>query len=212
MLGKYQTKYGYKSRFNKRIMSHFPLFEKENAPEGSVAWLEKAEQNFGLIPNVEKVMALSPQLLAGYTFMWDEFETSSFDAQEKQVIYMTANFENDCHYCMPWHTILADSSGLSKDDVNALRGGGRLSNPKHNALSEFTSRMILTRGKVSKMQLQEFFDAGYSDQQALEVVLALAIKLISNYTNSIAGTPLDKEAQHNLWKKPYADIRIDGED
>lgn len=183
-------------------MSHFPLFEKDNAPKDSVEWLEKAEQNFGLIPNVEKVMALSPQLLAGYTFMWDGFNTSSLDEQERQVVYMTANFENECNYCVPWHTILAEQSGLSKYDIEALRGGGKLSNAKQNALSEFTRRMIANRGKVSQMQLQEFFDAGYNDQQALEVILALSVKLISNYTNSIAGTPLDKEASHNRWSKP----------
>ncbi|MEN8196765.1 MAG: hypothetical protein ABFS30_09650, partial [Pseudomonadota bacterium] len=30
----------------------------------------------------------------------------------------------------------------------------------------------------------------------------LAIKLISNYTNSIAGTPLDPEAEELRWEKP----------
>jgi hypothetical protein len=69
------------------------------------------------------------------------------------------------------HTILADQSGISKNDIDQLLGGG----------------------KVSQMQLQEFFDAGYTEKQALEVILALVVKLISNYTNSIAGTPLDKE-------------------
>lgn len=183
-------------------MSHFPLFEKHNAPADAVPWLEKAEANFGMIPNVEKVMALSPQLLAGYTFMWDGFNTSSLDEQERQVVYLTANYENECNYCVPWHSILAEQSGLSQADITALRGGGSLSNAKHNALSEFTRRLIANRGKVSQMQLQAFFDAGYSDQQALEVILALAVKLISNYTNSIAGTPLDAEAQHLRWQKP----------
>lgn len=183
-------------------MSHFPLYEKHNAPADSVDWLVKAEENFGMIPNVEKVMALSPQLLAGYTFMWDAFETTSLDPQERQIVYMTANFENECNYCMPMHTPLAEKSGLSSDDIKALRGGGKLSSPKHNALSEFARRMIASRGKVSQMQLQEFFDAGYTPQQSLEVILALSIKVISNFTNSIAGTPLDKIAEPLRWKKP----------
>lgn len=59
------------------------------------------------------------------------------------------------------------------------------------------------------MQMQAFFDVGYSDQQALEVILALAVKLISNYTNSIAGTPLDKEAMSKVWKKPLVEARTD---
>ena len=61
---------------------------------------------------------------------------------------------------------------------------------------------IANRGKASEADLRMFFDAGYTDAQALEVILGLAIKLISNYTNSIAGTPLDPEAEHLRWEKP----------
>ena len=57
-------------------------------------------------------------------------------------------------------------------------------------------------GRLRKFNYKIFFDIGYTDQQALEVILALSIKLISNYTNSIAGTPLDKEVQHKRWEKP----------
>ena len=59
----------------------------------------------------------------------------------------------------------------------------------------------------SLAELQAFFDAGYSDVQALEVILGLATKLMSNYTNSIAGTPLDKEVEKLRWSKPTIDER-----
>jgi len=39
--------------------------------------------------------------------------------------------------------------------------------------------------------LQAFIDAGYSEQQALQVVLAIAVKTISNYTNHLCDTPVD---------------------
>ena len=188
-------------------MTYFPLLEKDTAPEASVKWLEKAEENFGLIPNVEKIMALSPELLTGYMTMWDGVSTCSLDEQERQIVYLTANYENECNYCVPWHSILAEQSGIKESDIKALCGGGQLSNPKHQVLSTFTSRLILNRGKVSKLQMQEFFDAGYTDQQALEVILGLAVKMISNYTNSIAGTPLDREAEHKRWKKPLIQER-----
>ena len=188
---------------------HFPLFEEDNAPEGSKPWLAKARQNFGMIPNVEKVMALSPQLLAGYTFMWDEFNTSSLNEQERQVVYLTANYENECNYCVPWHSILAEQAGISEQDIDALRSAGTLSNTRYDALATFTRLLIANRGKLSNAQMQAFFDAGYSDQQALEVILALAVKLISNYTNSIAGTPLDKEAAHKRWHKPLVSERVE---
>ncbi len=183
-------------------MSHFPLFEKNTAPAESVEWLEKAEQNFNMIPNVEKVMALTPQLLAAYTFMWDGFNTTTLNEQERQVVYMTANFENECNYCVPWHTLLANKANISQGDVEALRSGAPLSDSKLNALRNFTRTLIANRGKASEAELQVFFKAGYSDKQALEVILGLAIKLISNYTNSIAGTPLDTEVEDLRWHKP----------
>lgn len=52
------------------------------------------------------------------------------------------------------------------------------------------------------MDLRVLFNAGYSDVQVIEVVLGLAIKLISNYMNSIAGTPIDPESENLQWEKP----------
>ena len=180
----------------------FPLLDETTAPEGALDALATTKKNFGMIPNVEKVMALVPQLLCGYAHMWDLFETTTFTPIERQVVYMTANFENECTYCVPWHSVLAKEAGMEPSEVLALRSGAPIADPKLEALRGFTRSLIADRGKVSRADLQVFYDAGYSDVQALEVILGLAIKLISNYTNSIAGTPLDPEVAHLRWEKP----------
>lgn len=181
---------------------NFPLLDETNAPKESLPALATTKENFGMIPNVEKVMALSPQLLSGYAHMWDLFETTTLTSIERQVVYMTANFENECNYCVPWHTILAKKVGMAPSEIEALRSGAPLGEPKLEALRAFTRTLIANRGKASEAELQVFFNAGYSDAQALEVILGLAVKLISNYTNSIAGTPLDPGAEHLRWEKP----------
>ena len=180
----------------------FPLLDETNAPEGALAALATTRKNFGMIPNVEKVMASAPQLLSGYAYMWDAFETTTLSPIERQVVFMTANFENECNYCIPWHTVLAKKAGVAKDDIEALRSGAPLSNSKLDVLRGFTRTLIANRGKASEAELRVFLDAGYTDRQALEVILGLAIKLISNYTNSIAGTPLDAEVEMYRWQKP----------
>ena len=195
---------------NTTLTTKFPLLDETNAPSGSLEWLAKARANFGMIPNVEKVMALTPQLLASYTFMWDQFNTTTLSPMERQVMYMTAHYENECNYCIPWHTILAKQAGMESADVDALRSGASLSDEKLEVLRVFTQTLIANRGKASEAQLQTFFDAGYTDAQALEVILGLAVKLISNYTNSIAGTPLDREAEALRWTKPVIRERQSG--
>ena len=180
----------------------FPLLDETSAPKGALEALAKTKMNFGMIPNVEKVMALAPQLLSGYAYMWDLFGTTTFTPIERQVVFMTANFENECNYCVPWHSMPAKSAGMEKSEIEALRSGAPLAESKLEALRAFTRTLIANRGKAAEAELQVFFNAGYSDAQAPEVILGLAIKLISNYTNSIAGTLLDPEAEHLRWEKP----------
>jgi len=157
----------------------FKVFNEQTAPDASKAHLKAANDAFGLIPNV-----------------------NSLTEQERQVVYQTANFENNCEYCMPWHTILAEQAGLSEEDVEALRNASPLSDTKLEALRIFSRDLVRTQGSVEPSSLQTFFAAGYGEKQALEVVLGLAVKTMSNYTNAIAQTKLDDAAQSKKWKKP----------
>ncbi len=185
----------------------FPLHDETSAPESARNALATTKKNFGMIPNLERVMASAPALLEGYATLWDLFDTTTLTPIERQVVYLTANFENECNYCVPWHSALAKRAGMNKDDINALRSGARMSDNKLEALRSFSRTLITNRGKAAAADLQAFFDAGYSDVQALEVVLGVAVKLMSNYTTSIVGTPLDKQVEHLRWKKPTIEER-----
>jgi len=137
--------------------------------------------------------------------MWDEFEKTTLTPIERQIVYQTCNFENTCNYCVPWHSLLSLKAGMNAHAIDALRNGSRLSDTKHEALRLFTKEVVLQRGKISKGTIEEFINAGYTMQNALEVIMGIAIKTMSNYTNSIAATPLDSEVQQLTWKKPLAD-------
>ncbi|WP_419902175.1 carboxymuconolactone decarboxylase family protein [Kiloniella sp.] len=187
---------------NDAIPTPFPLLDEATAPEKSLPYLAQAKAAFGLIPNVEKVMSQAPSLLAAYMTAWDEFNESSLSDVERQIVYQTANFENNCQYCMPWHTILSEMAGMAAADVEALRQGAALSNPRAEALRVFARDLVRTNGSIAPHTLKAFLTSGYTEQQALEVILGLSVKTMSNFTNAIAQTPLDKEAIHKEWAKP----------
>jgi alkylhydroperoxidase family enzyme len=98
-------------------------------------------------------------------------------------------------------------AGMAADEIAALRQGAALEDAKLEALRRFTRSLILNRGKIAEAELDAFFAVGYSDQQALEVILGIAVKTMSNYTNSIAGTPLDKTVENLRWTKPIISMR-----
>ncbi|NOD94359.1 carboxymuconolactone decarboxylase family protein [Ruegeria sp. HKCCD4884] len=183
-------------------MTSFEVLTPDNAPEDAKPFLDKAKADYGVIPNLQGVMALSPQLLKTHLDCLDEFAKTTLTAAEQQVVYLTVNFENNCEYCVPWHTKLARMAGLTPDAVESQRSGDALPDEKLNALHEFTKSMARTRGSIAPADLKKFLAAGYTPQNALEVVLGIANKVVSNYTAALTEVPLDSAVERFEWRKP----------
>jgi len=60
---------------------------------------------------------------------------------------------------------------------------------------------VRTKGAIASADLNAFLSAGFAEKQALEVVLGVAIKVMSNYTNALAQTPLDDVVEPYRWTK-----------
>ncbi|MGB7414235.1 MAG: carboxymuconolactone decarboxylase family protein, partial [Thermosynechococcaceae cyanobacterium] len=124
----------------------FTIHTVETAPEASKQSLVHAQETFGFVPNLEGILAESPVALQSGMALWNLFEASSFSPIEQQVIYLTANYENGCSYCVAAHSGLAKMIGMPADHIEALRTGQPLSDQKLQALRLFTQRMIEARG------------------------------------------------------------------
>jgi alkylhydroperoxidase family enzyme len=83
----------------------------------------------------------------------------------------------------------------------ALRNDSAMPNEKLQALKDMTLKIVRNRGFVSQEDLEAFYAVGYGEQQILEIILGLAQKTISNYTNHIANTPVDAPFKPFAWKK-----------
>ncbi len=171
----------------------FTYHEIDTAPEESKALMEKSAASFGRVPDMHKILAEAPAAYEAYLTTMELFgKKSTFDATEQQVVFMTMNFENRCHYCIPGHTILMKMQKISDDIIEALREGTPLSDTKLEALRTYTKAIIQTRGRIGEDGLQAFLDAGYTKRQALEVLVGIAAKTISNFTNALANTRLNE--------------------
>jgi len=182
-------------------MNTFTLHDQNSAPDAAKPLLEKSLKDFAMIPNLHAVMAEAPGLLEGYQVLHGLFVNSSFNADEKTVVWQTINVEHACHYCVPAHTGIAKSMKVSDEVSNALRDETPLPTTKLEALRDFTLAMLRQRGKLEAKQMQDFYAAGYTQQNVLEVILGLSQKVMSNYTNHIAQTPIDEAFKQFSWDK-----------
>lgn len=171
----------------------FTLHTMDSAPEAAREQLQHSARAFGWVPNLHRVLAESPVALEAYKFLHDAFQATSFDATELTVVWQTINHDNQCSYCLPAHFMIANMMKVDAAVVTALRENTVLPNEKLEVLRQVTRALLLDRGHLSEGQIRQFREVGYGNQQLLEILVGLAQKTISNYTNHLADTPLDEQ-------------------
>jgi uncharacterized peroxidase-related enzyme len=185
-------------------MTDFTFHTEETAPTNSTPLLTGAKNAFGFLPNLLAGMATSPALLEGYMTLAGVFDKTDLTETERQIILMTNNRLNGCTYCMAAHTTMSQGAGVAADVIESLRTGAAIADSKLEALRHFTARINETRGWVEQTDLDTLFAAGYTQQTVLDVILGTSLKVMSNYTNHVANTPVDDVFQANAWVKPYS--------
>jgi len=185
-------------------MCPIPVINIETSTGDAKRAMENAQQAYGFVPNLTAVMANAPLLAEAYQTLGGLFEKTSFSSDEKQVIYLAISAENGCDYCMAAHSVIADMNQLAAEVTEAIRRGQPIDDPRLEALRSFTQHLVSERGWIGDDVRAAFLAAGYSETQILEVVLGVGMKTLSNYTNHIAGTPLDQAFAHRVWTKPDA--------
>lgn len=182
-------------------MTTLQIHNIETAAAEAKPLLENSQKAYGMIPGLHGVLAGSPQLLQAYQTLHDLFTQTSFNNEELTVVWQTINVEHECHYCVPAHTGIAKMMKVDDSIIDALRNESPLANEKLETLRTMTLSVVRNRGNVSQEDLEAFYAAGYAEQQVLEIILGLSQKVISNYTNHIANTPVDASFTKFAWEK-----------
>ncbi len=170
----------------------FPSLQGDQVPDGSRPLLEKVKKGFGFIPNLFAAFSNSPILLEGYLGLDATYSKATLSPAERQLVLLAASVVNECVYCTAAHSTVA--KGMLKVPaavVAAVRAGQPVADAKLNALVILTCELVVGRGHVATATIQSFLDAGYRSDQIGEVLIGVALKTISNYTNHLSPVELD---------------------
>lgn len=163
--------------------------------------LREARAKLGFVPNMYSVMANAPGLFDTYVHGYERFRAlSGFTPAEQEVVLLGVSRENGCTYCVAAHSFIADRmSGVPEAVTDAIRDGQPIPDARLAALHDFTCAMVAKRGLPEKSDVEAFLAAGYSERQILDIVLAIAVKTLSNYANHLFHTPVDEVFACRAW-------------
>ena len=174
-------------------MSRIAPVLTNTAPEASKPVLEHIQRALGGAPVMFRVVGHSPAALKS---MWGAFGalgSGSLSAKlGEQIAVAVANF-NACEYCLAAHTALGQKAGVSIQEL-ADAQVGRSSDARTEAALKFAIALVRNRGQSSDVEIATLRNAGYSDEQIVEIIAHVALNLFTNYVNVALGVPVDSPA------------------
>lgn len=180
----------------------FDLLSIETAPEGSKPALQQIAQTFGgKIPNLFRMMAYSPHAINGYFQYTSEIEKGTFDFRLAEIIMIASADANECNYCVSAHTALLQRLHYTLEETVQFRTGTH-PDPKLNSLARLSKEITKTKGHPAQETLDEFFAQGYDKAALFELIGVIVMNIFNNFTNEIAGSPIDWPLAPNLVEDP----------
>jgi uncharacterized peroxidase-related enzyme len=163
-----------------------------NAPAASKPIMEGIQNGFGFIPNLMATFANSPEMLKGYLALDAEWDKTSFTPQERNFALLAASLENECGYCIAAHSTIAKAfQQVPAEIIAAIRAGKPTGDKKTDALINLVRELVAKRGHASRETIDNFLAVGFTKVQVMELLMAVALKTISNYLDHISPAPLD---------------------
>src|SRR5579862_3506374 len=103
------------------MINGFTLRDANTAPAGTAEILNGVQKAWGFVPNLHRVLAESPAALEAYATLWGIAEKTNFTPVERNIVYLSIIYENECVYCMAGHTNLSRMAKVSDDAIAAVR-------------------------------------------------------------------------------------------
>jgi AhpD family alkylhydroperoxidase len=181
-------------------MTEFTIHTAESAPEASREALATLERTIGFIPNLAGTIAGSATALQGFVAMQSALRgTAQLSPLEREVVGLAVSYANRSRYSMAAHSTFAAGAGASADVLAALRSGAELPDARLEAIHVLTTVLLSDRGHVAEDDLAAFMCAGYSIENALEVITQIAYTTLANFVANVADTPVDDAFAAHAW-------------
>jgi uncharacterized peroxidase-related enzyme len=148
--------------------------------------------------NIFKGMANSPAGLKAYLGLAEAQNAGSLSKAQQEAVALAVSERNRCEYCLGAHTMLGTQAGLREDQTVALRKGESTGYAKLDAIADLARSLHEHKGFVPTEDLDAFRNAGFTDQQIVEVLVAYVHITYTNFFNHINESVLDVPAAPQL--------------
>lgn len=170
-------------------MSTFNVPTREEVSANNQAIFDNLKKAVGFVPNIYAAMGHSEHALGSY--LQFSGAASSFNKKQKEVIDLAVSQLNECRYCQSAHTITGKMNGFTDEQIIELRKGGASWDSKIDVLARTAVNIVATKGKIGPAALEEFYAAGYTKANVVDLIMAIGIITVTNLFHNVTDVAID---------------------
>ena len=167
----------------------FAVPAREDVSPVNQGIFDQLQSGLGMVPNLYATFAHSDSALGDYLTLQNR--KLSLSLKEKEIINLVVSQVNGCDYCLAAHTMLGQKAGFSAEEIIQIRRGDYDGNTKLVALARFVRSVAENRGKISDAERSAILEAGYSEGNVVDTIVAIGDKVITNYLHNVTEVPVD---------------------
>ena len=152
--------------------------------------LATLERALGRLPEMMRLMANSPAILETYVHFNHALERTTLPPKVRALITVAIAEINGCDYTLSLGTALARRQGVSDAELNDARLG-RGPDAKTSDALQFAMNIVRRAGRVPHADVERLLRNGFSDEEIVDIIAAVALNIFRNYFNLVVGTEID---------------------
>lgn len=149
-----------------------------------------------MIPNSYATIGThSPACLKAILSLDEIVGTSSLTQNEIEAIRLAVSVHAGCAYGIAAHSFLARFSGLCQSTIKRIKASEDCGHQKLDILLSFVRHLVGSKGVLDIAHLESLRSVGYTEQNIIEITLAIASTSFINMVNKVNDTAVDFPAE-----------------
>jgi len=171
-------------------MSRFNVPAADQVAPEAQATFENLKKSIGKVPNLYATIGFSANALNSYLAFVQAQAKGTVRARDREAIYLIVSQLNGCEYCLASHTQSAIRNGWTEEQTLLLRSG-KFEEGVWPILYKLIQSVIVNKGEVDDQLLDDYFAAGNTERNLMDVMTLINIMSYTNYMYRLVKVPID---------------------
>lgn len=171
-------------------MRTFEVPTREQVSPEAQGIFDNLQKQVGMVPNLYATIGNSANALSAYLAFQGAQAKGTFNAKEREAVFLAVSQVNGCAYCLAAHTALGKMNGFTEAETIELRQA-KSAYERLNAIVTLAADITRSHGRPSASNVENFFAQGFDNAALIDLVALVADKTLANYVHNITQIPVD---------------------